>query len=306
MDKKFFFSEIDDLLQVIQEQHEIIKDYDFHTPQIEIDLIKANIRRMYDYYHKIDKLNNRAFDETPNPEEILVTAPKEDIPATPKPPEAPAPKEEPKIEKKAPEPIEESPKPKEVKAEIKKPEPVLPPAAEPKTENPAEEIKSPVKEETPQEPTDKLKPQAKAEEPKDENKEAKAARKAKRRQEEASGNLFDDQPMTLADKLKTSGKPSLHEKMDVEQKDKSLFNQLQRKPVTDIKKAIGLNDKFLFIKDLFEGNSNEYNAFIEELNLAVDDEKAWEIFDAMKNVKKWDDDKDSYLKLIDFVERRFL
>ncbi|MFO7789819.1 MAG: hypothetical protein R6V32_04550 [Bacteroidales bacterium] len=46
----------------------------------------------------------------------------------------------------------------------------------------------------------------------------------------------------------------------------NVASKLKSKPVTDIKAAIGLGDRFLFIKELFQGNADEFNKCIKELN----------------------------------------
>ncbi len=48
--------------------------------------------------------------------------------------------------------------------------------------------------------------------------------------------------------------------------DNSLAARLQRKPVTDIISAIGINDKFLFLNELFGGSMEKYNKSIRSLN----------------------------------------
>ena len=47
-------------------------------------------------------------------------------------------------------------------------------------------------------------------------------------------------------------------------------SKLQNKPITDLAKAIGINDKFLFIKELFGGDSDLYNQTIKHLNHFTD------------------------------------
>ena len=49
-------------------------------------------------------------------------------------------------------------------------------------------------------------------------------------------------------------------------KDNSLAAKLEQSKITDLRQAIGINEKFLFINDLFEGNLSYYNKAIDELN----------------------------------------
>ena len=48
--------------------------------------------------------------------------------------------------------------------------------------------------------------------------------------------------------------------------DNSLAARLQRKPVSDLISAIGINDKFLFLNELFGGSMEKYNKSIRSLN----------------------------------------
>ena len=69
----------------------------------------------------------------------------------------------------------------------------------------------------------------------------------------------------LADKFKDD-KKSLNETLSKQVKKKSLASQFEYKAIEDIRKAINLNSKIMFIKELFAGNANEYNQAIETLN----------------------------------------
>ena len=40
----------------------------------------------------------------------------------------------------------------------------------------------------------------------------------------------------------------------------------RREPVTDLRRAVGINDKFLLIRDLFDGNGSLYEITIRRLN----------------------------------------
>ncbi len=294
MDKTFFFNEIDDLLNVINEQHEIIKTYDFYTPQIEIDLIKANIRRLYDYYHKIDKLNNRA--EEPIVEATAAVPAKVKIVKDVLPDVSVGEKKslsdaQVKIESV---PDDVSPKevaPKEIVVEA----PQAPKADAAPIVAPAPKIV-----EIPVSVPEESQPKA-TEIPNKKRQE----KKPKRKPVEVSGNLFTDQPLTIGDKLKASEKPSLHEKIDVSAKNSSLISRLQSKSIKDLKSAIGLNDKFLFINQLFHGSLGDYTDAIEKFNKAENPESALEMLETLRNDRDWDETTEAYQKLLGFLEKRF-
>ncbi|MGC9331301.1 MAG: hypothetical protein ACP5DZ_05410 [Bacteroidales bacterium] len=81
-----------------------------------------------------------------------------------------------------------------------------------------------------------------------------------------------------------------------------LASKLQSKPVTDIKAAIGLGDRFLFIKELFDGNADEFNKCIQDLNNMHSADEAKTYLEKYK----WDIEKDTATYFWSIVQRRFL
>ncbi|MFO7880486.1 MAG: hypothetical protein ACQES0_00110 [Bacteroidota bacterium] len=74
-----------------------------------------------------------------------------------------------------------------------------------------------------------------------------------------------EKSQALGEKL-GANKRAVNESIRGNNQPKDLASKLKSKPVTDIKAAIGLGDRFLFIKNLFKGNADEFNRCIEELN----------------------------------------
>lgn len=75
------------------------------------------------------------------------------------------------------------------------------------------------------------------------------------------------------------------------------------KPVDDIKKAIGINDRFLFQRELFEGNAQRMNQTIEELNQLNTFENAKAFIAANFS---WEYGNETAETFINAVHRRFL
>ena len=88
--------------------------------------------------------------------------------------------------------------------------------------------------------------------------------------------------------------------------DNSLAARLQRKPVSDLIAAIGINDKFLFLNELFNGSMEKYNKSIRSLNSFSTLLGAKTYMSELQIEFQWDCDSDAYKKLNDLVERRFL
>jgi hypothetical protein len=84
---------------------------------------------------------------------------------------------------------------------------------------------------------------------------------------------------------------------------KDMASVLQNKPIFDLTKAIGINDKFLYTKELFNGNAELYSKTIKQLNEFSD------INDALIYIQdnfSWDDKNEAANQLIDLVRRKLL
>ena len=88
--------------------------------------------------------------------------------------------------------------------------------------------------------------------------------------------------------------------------DNSLVARLQRKPVSDLISAIGINDKFLFLNELFGGSMEKYNKSIRSLNSFATLLGAKTYMSELQIEFQWDCSSDAYKKLADLVERRFI
>ena len=88
--------------------------------------------------------------------------------------------------------------------------------------------------------------------------------------------------------------------------DRSLAARLQRKPVTDLMNAIGINDKFLLLNELFAGSMEKYNKSIRALNSFSTLLGAKTYMSELQIEFQWDCESDAYKKLDSLVERRFM
>ncbi|MEI6576606.1 MAG: hypothetical protein WCO63_10550 [Bacteroidota bacterium] len=111
---------------------------------------------------------------------------------------------------------------------------------------------------------------------------------------------------TIADKLKEE-KITLNDRLQSEnQKKAPITSQLHQNQIRDLKSAIGINEKFQFINDLFRGNMQDYTLAITQLNQFSSFEEALEYIDILKFKYTWDVNSDAHHKLMDFVRRRYL
>jgi hypothetical protein len=75
-------------------------------------------------------------------------------------------------------------------------------------------------------------------------------------------------------------------------------------PVTDINSAIGINEKFQFINQLFQGDTNKYTQFIQQLNKCQSAADARTTLSEMADANHWEN-VPSAKQFIDVVERKF-
>ena len=105
--------------------------------------------------------------------------------------------------------------------------------------------------------------------------------------------VYTIEPQTLCDKLESA-------------EDNSLAARLQRKPVADLASAIGINDKFLLLNELFGGSMEKYNKSIRALNNFSTLLGAKTYMSELQIEFQWNCESDAYKKLDNLVERRFM
>lgn len=82
-----------------------------------------------------------------------------------------------------------------------------------------------------------------------------------------------------------------------------LASKLQQKPVKDLKTAIGLNDKFQYIRELFEGDADEMNKTLEELNTLSNFSEAITL---LREKYTWDEEDTTVVSFLSLINRRYL
>ncbi len=258
MDINAIKNEILFIHEAINEEVEMIIKHKDKIPRIELDMIMSNLQKLYEYFYKLQKLN-----------EELSTKPlaEADIPKEPEKPKA----EEKEITEtlhveKTPT-VEEELKPE--KLEFKPVETI-----QQTEENPVETIQQ--SEEKPVETKTHIKP----EKPKIPE------------QKKSTLDLFAETSTTIGDKF-------------LEKKDNSIAASMSHNHITNIKKAIGINEKFLFINGLFNGNMQEYNQVLDKLNSINDVNEAGNFIDELKSKNNWKTEEDPFIQFMEVIKRKF-
>ncbi|MDP4262666.1 MAG: hypothetical protein Q8941_09060 [Bacteroidota bacterium] len=111
-------------------------------------------------------------------------------------------------------------------------------------------------------------------------------------QENKPARTTAKEPESLNDKLK---QPKIE-----------LIEVLKEAPVKDLRKAIGINDRFLFIDDLFRGDESMYERSIKTINsFNIHAEAEYWIIRELKVKLGWDNDHPTVHHFDQLVRRRF-
>ena len=111
--------------------------------------------------------------------------------------------------------------------------------------------------------------------------------------EDRDDNGFElEQPETLGDLYQQKQEATLGEK-------------LQHGSVRDLQSAIGINDKFLFVNELFGGSMEKYNRSIENLNDLKTLNGALIYLNELRIELQWNSNNEAYKKLLELVHRKF-
>lgn len=132
-------------------------------------------------------------------------------------------------------------------------------------------------------------------------------------EEEAIENIVEEEPeietpeVPIAKVIQSLGDhvnddPSLND--NFKSHDNSLANQLSKSAIDDLKSYIGINRKFLYINDLFDGNNDAFNKAVSELNKEQTFQNAFMYLEQLGNDFNWDKSHKSVIKFTEIIERR--
>jgi hypothetical protein len=83
----------------------------------------------------------------------------------------------------------------------------------------------------------------------------------------------------------------------------TLAQKLEHTPIPDLKRAITLNQRFQFSKELFKGNNQDYEVAIDRLN-SINRDEALSHLEQLKSKYAWNNESQVTLDFIDLIERR--
>ncbi len=111
-------------------------------------------------------------------------------------------------------------------------------------------------------------------------------------------------PKTTLDLFSEPPVASLGESL-AENKQHALGDKLQQGSIHDLREAIGINDKFVFINELFNGDLEKYNKILDELNGFSSLKGAQTYLIELSIQHQWNEESPAFLKLAHLLERKF-
>jgi hypothetical protein len=100
-----------------------------------------------------------------------------------------------------------------------------------------------------------------------------------------------------------AGKKVLGESIHQPIQYQEISSRLQAKPITNLAAAIGINEKFLYIRELFGNDAGKYERAIEIMNSAASFNDA---YNYMIREFTWDMDSEMVQELLELVRRKFI
>jgi hypothetical protein len=99
-----------------------------------------------------------------------------------------------------------------------------------------------------------------------------------------------------------AGNKTVDDEGDVEE---TLGSKLQKKATNDLTKALDINDRFLFINDLFKGNKEAFNTALAKLNGFDSLTAAKDYLTSLGQEYTWDEEEKAVIVLNKIIERRY-
>jgi len=118
---------------------------------------------------------------------------------------------------------------------------------------------------------------------------------------ETTSKQSENKDITLGEKFLLENQSfydTLTQKPDI-----STASKLQARPVKSIKKAIGINDRFYFQRELFDGDSKLFDKIVNQLD-EIDNIKSAEEF--LHTNFDWDENNEAFKMFMEIVRRKYL
>lgn len=125
------------------------------------------------------------------------------------------------------------------------------------------------------------------------------------KEETANPTISNVPKASIAEKYSLEQKTSIAEKFAAEQK-MTLADKLKMTRINDLRTSIGINQKFLFMNDLFEGENTVFNNAINRLNSCGNGDEAKTVLAEYSMKYGWKNDSERVVQFFELIERRYL
>ena len=109
---------------------------------------------------------------------------------------------------------------------------------------------------------------------------------------------------TTYDLFSGSGDNAIAERFQSKE-ETSIAEKMQKSQFSNIREAIGINEKFLFINELFNGDMGRYNKILDDINELTTKQGVDTFLFELKIQFQWADDSEAYKRLKELVDRKF-
>ena len=122
--------------------------------------------------------------------------------------------------------------------------------------------------------------------------------------DESDGEIVSDQPENVSEDHDESS--TINEAIAPPADNTSIGDKLEKDVVNDLQSAIGLNERFLFINELFDGDGAAYQTAFDQLNSFADLPEALNyIRTELSDKYTWDQEQESTISFYSLIEKRY-
>lgn len=123
--------------------------------------------------------------------------------------------------------------------------------------------------------------------------------------EQAPTILAAETPKEVKAEVKTEVKKSIHDMATSKAPEMTLADKMHQKSINSLKASIGINDKFQFINELFDGKMKDFNMAVEELDKLSNFREALDYISTFSKANNWNEESTVVEQFMSYLNRRF-
>ncbi len=103
----------------------------------------------------------------------------------------------------------------------------------------------------------------------------------------------------------TEAKKSIHDMTSQKTGEMTLADKMNQKSINSLKASIGINDKFQFINELFDGKMKDFNLAVEEIDKLSNFREALDFISTFSKANSWNEESPVVEQFMSYLNRRF-